>query len=116
MARPSRDAQRVGVDSCGEFRFGQVALIVVVFCARLRGPRRAVSRRRARSSSTPAFGESCCIGANRLKQRLNYDDGLDAFGVHGLRGVVGALLTGVLAHGEVDPTARAIRRRTTRRF
>jgi Amt family ammonium transporter len=32
-----------------------------------------------------------------LKQMLNYDDSLDAFGVHGVGGIIGALLTGVFA-------------------
>ena len=31
----------------------------------------------------------------QLKQRLGYDDSLDAFGIHGVGGVTGALLTGV---------------------
>ena len=30
-----------------------------------------------------------------MKQRLGYDDSLDAFGVHGVGGITGALLTGV---------------------
>ncbi len=34
-------------------------------------------------------------GASVLKRRLGYDDSLDAFGVHGVAGIVGALLTGV---------------------
>jgi len=36
-----------------------------------------------------------CFVAVRLKSRLGYDDTLDAFGVHGVGGLVGALLTGV---------------------
>ena len=36
-----------------------------------------------------------CYGAVQLKQRLGYDDSLDAFGVHGVGGMLGALLTGV---------------------
>ena len=36
-----------------------------------------------------------CYFAVQLKQRLGYDDSLDAFGVHGVGGVTGALLTGV---------------------
>ncbi len=36
-------------------------------------------------------------GASVLKRRLGYDDSLDAFGVHGIAGIVGALLTGVFA-------------------
>jgi Amt family ammonium transporter len=38
-----------------------------------------------------------CFGAVLLKYRLGYDDSLDAFGIHGIGGVVGAVLTGVFA-------------------
>ncbi len=38
-----------------------------------------------------------CYGAVLLKGRLGYDDSLDAFGVHGVGGLAGALLTGVFA-------------------
>jgi Amt family ammonium transporter len=38
-----------------------------------------------------------CYGAVLLKYRLGYDDSLDAFGVHGVGGFTGALLTGVFA-------------------
>jgi Amt family ammonium transporter len=44
-----------------------------------------------------AAGAACYWGATSLKNRLGYDDSLDAFGVHGIGGVVGALLTGVFA-------------------
>src|SRR5260221_6316778 len=42
-------------------------------------------------------GIACYWGATSLKNALGYDDSLDAFGVHGVGGAVGALLTGVLA-------------------
>ena len=42
-------------------------------------------------------GVVCFWGATSLKSRLGYDDSLDAFGVHGIGGIVGALLTGVFA-------------------
>ena len=38
-----------------------------------------------------------CYGGVQLKYRLGYDDSLDAFGVHGIGGLAGALLTGVFA-------------------
>jgi Amt family ammonium transporter len=38
-----------------------------------------------------------CYGAVLLKDKLGYDDSLDAFGVHGVGGLAGALLTGVFA-------------------
>jgi Amt family ammonium transporter len=42
-------------------------------------------------------GAACYWGATWLKNTIGYDDSLDAFGVHGVGGMVGALLTGVLA-------------------
>ena len=44
-----------------------------------------------------AAGVLCYWGATGLKNALGYDDSLDAFGVHGVGGVTGAMLTGVLA-------------------
>jgi Amt family ammonium transporter len=38
-----------------------------------------------------------CYGGVLLKNRFGYDDSLDAFGVHGVGGLAGALLTGVFA-------------------
>ncbi|MEZ4410084.1 MAG: ammonium transporter [Polyangiales bacterium] len=38
-----------------------------------------------------------CYGAVLLKERWRYDDSLDAFGVHGVGGILGAILTGVFA-------------------
>jgi Amt family ammonium transporter len=44
-----------------------------------------------------AAGVACYWGATGLKNALGYDDSLDAFGVHGVGGAVGAILTGVFA-------------------
>jgi Amt family ammonium transporter len=44
-----------------------------------------------------AAGTICYWGTTGLKHAFGYDDSLDAFGVHGVGGVVGAILTGVLA-------------------
>jgi ammonium transporter, Amt family len=44
-----------------------------------------------------AAGVVCFLATSRLKRALGYDDSLDAFGVHGIGGIVGALLTGVFA-------------------
>ncbi len=46
-----------------------------------------------------ASGIICFWAATGLKRMLGYDDSLDAFGVHGVGGIVGALLTGVFAYG-----------------
>ncbi|GAB7528952.1 ammonium transporter [Pseudomonas sp. 3A(2025)] len=40
-------------------------------------------------------GVCCYLSVTVLKQRLGYDDSLDVFGLHGVGGIVGALLTGV---------------------
>jgi ammonium transporter, Amt family len=42
-------------------------------------------------------GFACLWGVNGLKRMLGADDSLDVFGVHGVGGIVGALLTGVFA-------------------
>jgi len=42
-----------------------------------------------------AAGALCVWGVNGLKRRLGVDDTLDVFGIHGIGGIVGALLTGV---------------------
>jgi ammonium transporter, Amt family len=44
-----------------------------------------------------AAGVVCLWGVNGLKRLLGADDALDVFGVHGLGGILGALLTGVFA-------------------
>ena len=44
-----------------------------------------------------AAGVLCFLASTRLKRRFGYDDALDVFGVHGIGGIVGALLTGVFA-------------------
>ncbi|MBZ9919204.1 ammonium transporter [Mesorhizobium sp. B1-1-4] len=47
-------------------------------------------------------GVVCYISAVKVKHMFGYDDSLDAFGVHGVGGVVGALLTGVLADPAIN--------------
>jgi Amt family ammonium transporter len=44
-----------------------------------------------------AAGIACYYACALLKNKLGYDDALDAFGVHGIGGTLGALLTGVFA-------------------
>jgi ammonium transporter, Amt family len=48
-----------------------------------------------------ASGLCCYWGATGLKRLLGADDSLDVFGIHGIGGVVGALLTGVLAQRDI---------------
>ena len=42
-------------------------------------------------------GVGCFFAATALKRKIGYDDSLDVFGVHGVGGIIGALLTGVFA-------------------
>ena len=58
-------------------------------------------------------GVVCFLAVAVLKSRLGYDDSLDAFGVHGVGGTLGALLTGVFATNAInnalkDPSGHAI--------
>ncbi len=46
-------------------------------------------------------GIVCFIAATSLKRVAGYDDSLDAFGVHGIGGIVGALMTGVVASKQI---------------
>jgi Amt family ammonium transporter len=52
-----------------------------------------------------AAGIACYWGATGLKRMLGYDDSLDVFGIHGIGGFVGALLTGVFAAKDIGGTA-----------
>ena len=47
-------------------------------------------------------GVVCYLMVTRVKARFGYDDSLDAFGVHGAGGTLGALLTGVFATSAVN--------------
>jgi ammonium transporter, Amt family len=60
-----------------------------------------------------AAGVFCFFMVAKVKQVLGYDDSLDAFGVHGAGGTLGALLTGVFATRAVndalkDPAGKAL--------
>jgi Amt family ammonium transporter len=48
-------------------------------------------------------GVICSFMVFEVKSRLGYDDSLDAFGVHGAGGTVGALLTGIFAASVINP-------------
>ena len=49
-------------------------------------------------------GVVCFWTATSMKHMFGYDDSLDAFGVHGIGGIIGALLTGVFAFGPLSGT------------
>ncbi len=46
---------------------------------------------------------AACYGGVLVKNRFGYDDSLDAFGIHGVGGIVGALLTGIFASTAMNP-------------
>jgi Amt family ammonium transporter len=48
-------------------------------------------------------GVFCYFMVTKVKARFGYDDTLDAFGVHGAGGTIGALLTGVFASSAINP-------------
>ena len=50
-------------------------------------------------------GVGCYLGATVLKRLLRCDDALDAFGIHGVGGIIGALLTGLLASPAIGGSA-----------
>jgi Amt family ammonium transporter len=49
-----------------------------------------------------AAGFICYLMVTRIKPKMGYDDALDAFGVHGIGGTLGALLTGVFATSAIN--------------
>lgn len=48
------------------------------------------------------------LGVVKLKEYFGHDDTLDAFGMHGLVGIAGALLTGLLANPAIDPSSSGV--------
>ena len=52
-----------------------------------------------------AAGCVCFWASTSLKLALRYDDSLDAFGVHGIGGIIGTLATGWFAYGPLSATA-----------
>ena len=53
-----------------------------------------------------AAGIVCFLSAVYMKKAFGYDDSLDAWGVHGVGGALGALLTGVFASNAINPLAK----------
>ena len=49
-----------------------------------------------------AAGVICFFSSTSVKRAFGYDDSLDAFGVHCIGGIVGALLTGALVSKEIS--------------
>ncbi|PZP56869.1 MAG: ammonia channel protein [Micavibrio aeruginosavorus] len=55
-----------------------------------------------------AAGVVCFLACTYLKKWLKYDDSLDVFGIHGIGGIVGCILTGVFATKAIGPAAGLI--------
>ena len=55
-----------------------------------------------------ASGVICYLAVTYLKSLLKYDDALDVFGLHGVGGIVGAILVGVFANPEIGGAAGAL--------
>jgi Amt family ammonium transporter len=53
-----------------------------------------------------AAGVVCYISAVHVKKMIGYDDALDAWGVHGVGGALGALLTGVFASSAINSASK----------
>jgi Amt family ammonium transporter len=53
-----------------------------------------------------AAGVVCYLAAVHLKKLIGYDDALDCWGVHGIGGALGAILTGVFASNAINPLAK----------
>ncbi len=53
-------------------------------------------------------GLACYWGATGLKRMLGADDSLDVFGVHGVGGIVGAVMTGLLASPEIGGVSGSV--------
>ncbi len=48
-------------------------------------------------------GPLCYFAVSKMKFKLGYDDSLDAFGIHGVGGIFGALATGVFSSAGINP-------------
>jgi ammonium transporter, Amt family len=59
-----------------------------------------------------AAGVFCFLMVTKVKSMFRYDDSLDAFGVHGAGGTLGAFLTGVFASSAVNPIFKDAQGRT----
>jgi Amt family ammonium transporter len=53
-------------------------------------------------------GVICYFAVTYLKTWLKYDDALDVFGIHGVGGIVGAILTGIFANPAINSTASGL--------
>ncbi len=53
-------------------------------------------------------GFICYFSVTSLKPKLGYDDALDVFGIHGIAGIIGAVLTGVFADPAINEAGKGL--------
>jgi len=53
-------------------------------------------------------GFICYFSVTAMKPKLGYDDALDVFGIHGLAGIIGAILTGVFADPSINEAGKGL--------
>ncbi|RME13119.1 MAG: ammonium transporter, partial [Aquificota bacterium] len=53
-------------------------------------------------------GIVCYFMVAEVKQKLGYDDALDVFGIHGVAGIIGAVLTGVFADPSINEAGKGL--------
>jgi len=61
-------------------------------------------------------GGFCFLMVAKVKARFGYDDSLDAFGVHGAGGTLGALLTGIFASNAINPIGSGLLEGNSKQF
>ena len=61
-------------------------------------------------------GGCCFLMVAKVKARFGYDDSLDAFGVHGAGGTLGALLTGIFASNAINPIGSGLLEGNSKQF
>jgi len=61
-------------------------------------------------------GGVCFLMVAKVKARFGYDDSLDAFGVHGAGGTLGALLTGIFASNAINPIGSGLLEGNSKQF
>ena len=61
-------------------------------------------------------GGFCFLMVAKVKARYGYDDSLDAFGVHGAGGTLGALLTGIFASNAINPIGSGLLEGNSKQF
>ncbi len=53
-------------------------------------------------------GPICYFMVAKVKEKLGYDDALDVFGIHGVAGIIGAILTGVFADPSINEAGKGL--------